>query len=138
MSRVVGTNRRRAQAAVEFALILPVFLLIVAGTMEFGRAFFAYGQLLLASGEGARYGAVLHKTSADVTTRVQQVAPGGASDVVTVVYTVSPTDSRSVAPSDATRGNVVRVTVQHAHQVLIPLFPLSSIPLTSSTSLVIE
>ncbi|HEY7064572.1 MAG TPA: TadE family protein [Chloroflexota bacterium] len=33
--------RQRAQAAVEFALVVPVFLLITAGAIEFGKGFFA-------------------------------------------------------------------------------------------------
>ncbi|MFV0445509.1 MAG: TadE/TadG family type IV pilus assembly protein [Planctomycetaceae bacterium] len=44
---------RRAAAVVEMALVLPVFLLIVLGIVEFGRAMMV-GQLLT---NGARHGA---------------------------------------------------------------------------------
>src|SRR5690242_16812946 len=41
------------QATVEFALILPVFLMIAAGTIQFGQVFFNYAKLLQATQEGA-------------------------------------------------------------------------------------
>src|SRR5919199_5492705 len=88
------SGRWRGQTALEFALILPAFLLIVAGTIQFGQVFMAYAQLLQAAQEGARYGAVLPNTRNDaaIIARVQQVSPGGASDTVTVSSTTSPTN----------------------------------------------
>jgi Flp pilus assembly protein TadG len=130
--------RRRAQATVEFALILPIYLLIVAGTVELGRAFFAYAQLLHAAQDGVRYGAVLHKDDTDIRARVQQAAPGGASDTVTISATISPTNNGAVAAADRRRGNLLRVSAQHNQAVLVPLFPLSSFPLTANATMVIE
>ncbi len=118
--------------------MLPVYLLILSGTVEFGRAFFAYGQLLQAAQDGARYGAVLHKGDSDITTRVQQLAPGGSDDTVTIAAVVSPQDSTAVAAADRTQGNLLRVTAQHTQTVLIPLFPLSSFSLSATASMVIE
>lgn len=46
--------RPRGQALVEFALIIPVFLLIVVGLFDLGRAVFAYNTLTNAAREGAR------------------------------------------------------------------------------------
>jgi Flp pilus assembly protein TadG len=129
---------RRAQTAVEFALILPIFMLVLVGTMEWGRVFFAYGQLLQAAQDGVRYGAVLRKNDEEIRTRVQQASPGGPADTVTVSATASPTDSTPVAAADRTRGNVLRVSVHHDHSVLMPLFPLSAVSLTANASLVIE
>ena len=37
-SRVYGRAARRGVAAVEFAVVAPVFFLLVAGVIEFGRA----------------------------------------------------------------------------------------------------
>jgi hypothetical protein len=50
---------RRGQAMVELALILPVLLLIVLGTLEFGMAFDHNLTLEYATREGARTGAAL-------------------------------------------------------------------------------
>jgi len=46
-----------AQALLEFALIVPLLLLIVYGLIEFGRLMAIYSMLTTASREGARYGA---------------------------------------------------------------------------------
>jgi Flp pilus assembly pilin Flp len=42
-------------AAVEFALIIVLLLIIVAGVIEFGRAFWYYDALTKATRDGARY-----------------------------------------------------------------------------------
>lgn len=43
---------------VEFALVLPVLVLILMGIIEFGRIFFSYLVITEMAREGARYGAV--------------------------------------------------------------------------------
>ncbi len=45
----------RAQAMVEFALALPIFLLIVYGLLEVGRLIFMEAAVVTASREGVRY-----------------------------------------------------------------------------------
>src|SRR5215208_4431859 len=106
---------RRGQATVEFALILPVFLLILAGSIEFGRTFWSYGLLLQAAQEGARQGAVLGSATSDtaITTTTQQTAAKGGltlntTDVV-ITATCSYTSSTSIAAANRTRGNVLTV-----------------------------
>ena len=42
------------QGLIEFALVLPVLILVVYGVLELGRAFFAYIAITNASREGAR------------------------------------------------------------------------------------
>ena len=44
------------QGLVEFALILPVLLMVVIGTLEFGRIFLVYVTVANGAREGARYG----------------------------------------------------------------------------------
>lgn len=53
----------KGAAAVEFAIVVIVLLLIVAGIVEFGRAFWYYDALTKATRDGARY-----MSSADVAT----------------------------------------------------------------------
>jgi Flp pilus assembly protein TadG len=132
------SGKRRAQASVELALITPIFMLMIAGTIEFGRTFFAYGQLLQATQEGARYGAVLRKSDSEITERVQRIAPGGAADTVTISTTKSPSSPAPVAAGSRTRGNVLKVAMVHPQQVLIPFLPLRSFTLTTSADMVIE
>ncbi len=57
-------RRRGGQALVEFALVIPVFLLIVLGIAEFGFAFAHHITMEYATREGARMGAGLANGSA--------------------------------------------------------------------------
>lgn len=56
--RTVGSPER-GQALIEFALILPVFLLILMGMLEFGSAYDHRTAMAYAVREGARVGATL-------------------------------------------------------------------------------
>ena len=49
-------KNRLAAAAVEFAVVAPVFLLLVFGMIEYGRMVMVYQILTNASREGARVG----------------------------------------------------------------------------------
>lgn len=47
----------RAQGMVEFAMTLPLLLMLVLGIFEFGRLLFVYSSVISAAREAARYGA---------------------------------------------------------------------------------
>lgn len=52
---MIGTRRwLQGQSLVEFALILPVLVLIIMGLFDFGRAVYAYNAVSNAAREGAR------------------------------------------------------------------------------------
>jgi Flp pilus assembly protein TadG len=57
MTTGIFINRRSAggQSAVEFALIVPIFLLLVFGVMDFGRMLFVQENVQQAINLGARY-----------------------------------------------------------------------------------
>jgi hypothetical protein len=46
----------KAQAMVEFALVLPLLMFLIVGLLEVGRAIFMYSSVVTASREGSRYG----------------------------------------------------------------------------------
>ena len=71
-----GARGERGASAVEFALLLPLMLLIIAGIVDFGRAFFIDIQLANAAREGARAAVVSTLTAADIQTRANAAAPG--------------------------------------------------------------
>ena len=52
-------EEERAQALVEFALVLPIFLLIVTGIFDVARAVWQENSLAFAAREGTRY-AIVH------------------------------------------------------------------------------
>jgi Flp pilus assembly protein TadG len=51
-----GMRSERGAVAVEFAILLPVFLLLVFGICDFGHAYYMKQLVTNASREGARYG----------------------------------------------------------------------------------
>lgn len=51
------SGRRKGQSIVEFALVLPLLLLIVAGALEVGNLLTNYNRMQLSAREGARFGA---------------------------------------------------------------------------------
>lgn len=53
-----GPGKEKGAVAVELALVLPVFLLLVLGIFEFGRAFNIQVSLSQAARESARYAAI--------------------------------------------------------------------------------
>ena len=98
---VIRSNR--GNAVVEFALVLPLMLLVCFGITEFGRAWMTMNILTSAAREGVRLAAVTAPDVAAVTQRVTDVC--SAARVVPTTITVVPPD-----PADAQRR--VSVTVE--------------------------
>ena len=63
-------RNRRGTAAVEFAIVAPVFFLLVFGMIEYGRMVMVQQVITNASREGARVGVLDGSTSTNVTTAV--------------------------------------------------------------------
>lgn len=62
-------TREDAQAMVEFAMVLPVILLLLFGALQFGIAFWKFQQVSHAASQGARVAAV-SRTAASPSGRV--------------------------------------------------------------------
>ena len=105
-----GTGRGvRGNAVIEFALILPIFLLVVFGITEFGRAWFTVNVLATASREGVRLAVVTAPDVAAVTARVQQVLDAANIDATSITVT---------GPNPADPSRRVTVTVETDFTVL--------------------
>jgi Flp pilus assembly protein TadG len=87
-------RRERGQSLVETAVVLPILLLLLAATVDFGRAFDAYIVLTNAAREGARFGAVNPELTAEevqdlVVTDIMgsgtNLTPINESDIVVIV-----------------------------------------------------
>lgn len=76
--------RERGAAAVELAIVFPLLFLVIAGIVDFGRAFFTQIQVTNAAREGAR-AAVVMVPNADVITRATNAAAGVPQVAATVV-----------------------------------------------------
>jgi Flp pilus assembly protein TadG len=120
-------RRRRGQGLVEFALILPVLLLIIVGTMEFGRFLFVYVSIANAAREGARFGMANPTGSVDMTieeaarTHVSLVDPSEVD--ITVGYDPGPTraDEWTPWPDDLDIGWRVLVAVDYTVNPITPI-----------------
>ena len=92
MNRPLSTSRKardRGTAAVEFALVLPVLLLIVFGIIDFGRALNAQIELTGAAREGVRLAALGYPDAA-IQARVAAGAPELSGVTVTVAASCAP------------------------------------------------
>lgn len=64
--RITGNRAgTMGQSLIEFALALPIFLLLLLGAAEFGRLAYAYIEVANAAHAGVQYGAQSHITASD-------------------------------------------------------------------------
>lgn len=125
-------NERGAVAA-EFALLLPVLMLILFGTIEFGMIMYSRELITNASREGARAGIVQvvpKPTAGAITTIVTNYLTGTGIDTGLVTVTV--------AGSGGANPATLTVTATYRYPWLIPFVPTlvglpSPLPLTGRT-----
>ncbi len=135
----VSTNRRmkqRGTAMVEMALILPVYFLLVYGTIQFCWVMFGYCNATYACRQAARYAAV-HGTGAPYTctsTDVKNVASqylwGAPKNGITI---------NSSWPSGNSPNHYLTVTISLVYPTGIPFSSISSIIVgTSATEWILQ
>ena len=64
-------KKERGQSLLEFALVLPVLLVVLAGVLDLGRLYFAYVAVTDAAGEGATYAAMYPDDTDGIVARAQ-------------------------------------------------------------------
>jgi Flp pilus assembly protein TadG len=135
---------RRGQSLVEFALIVPVMLIILMLAIDFGRLFFSYVQLTNAAREGANYGILHPEDTSGIQARALQEtnaqSQAGESGSTTVAVSCAPGSCAAAATSSPTGPqNTVTVNVSRTFSFLTPVLgSLTSIPLrVSATSVAI-
>jgi Flp pilus assembly protein TadG len=97
---------------IEFALVLPILLLVIAGIVDFGFLFQRFQVVTNASREGARLAALPGYTPADVEARVQNYLTSGG---LTAVAVAPPVCAPQVLPGGQSV-NVTAVTVEYPSQ----------------------
>ena len=142
------TSRSAGQALAEFALVAPIFFLLLFAIIESGRFVFYYEVLNNATREGARYAIVNGANSFSSTG--SPAAPGttssnpSGSDVVDRVRSAAfgmPGSAISVNASwdpDNGRGSTVTVIASYSYSSLVPIVPLPPITVEAESSLVIN
>lgn len=99
-ARRARLGSERGAAAVEFALVLPLLVLLVFGIVEFGRAFQVQATLAAAAREGARVMAV--QNSAPAARAAVQAATTSLSTPLTAAQIVITPTSCTTATGNAT------------------------------------
>jgi Flp pilus assembly protein TadG len=156
-------RRQSAQSLTEFALILPLLMLILLGVVDFGRVFYYWTSIANSAREGARYGTthptqIANNCKADpnnVKYRVKQEAGTTMvlSDTNITVYWVDAVNgattnaSTNCSPLPADRRiyqnpNIVRVDVYFDFQAITPMISQfwggGALRIGSSAAMVIE
>ena len=119
---------------VEFAIVASVFWLLLFAIMECSYAIFAYSYVSYSAREASRFAAVHGGGSRQPATAdsVRQFVLGQTQGLDTNQLTVNTT----WAP-DNQAGSVVKVQVQYNLKLSIPFMPASTLPLTSTSKMVI-
>ena len=137
-------SRRRAsqgggQSLVEFALVIPIIVLLVAAFVEIGRAVFAYNTIANAARQGARVAAVNQiavLTDCDESRPIEDPyephwsyrgcaiaaasALGISTSNVSIAYAPPPGTTLTCSPTLHV-GCIARVTVQYTFQPATPI-----------------
>jgi len=99
-------KQRRGAATVEFAVVAPVFFLLVFGMIEYGRMVMVQQIIVNSAREGCRAAVLDGSTTSGVKSTVITAMSAGNITITTSNVTVSPDP-----PSNAEFGDPVTVTV---------------------------
>ncbi|MBI4787295.1 MAG: pilus assembly protein [Chloroflexi bacterium] len=141
-SRLIALRfAQTGQGLTEFALMLPVLLLILLGALDLGRVYNAYVAITNASREGARYG-MTHPTQTDaIKTQTQQEAAASGISIQSADISIQCfrySDNSSVACDAASHGDKIEVRVEFDFQFMtLYLFSLPTVPISNATIMVI-
>ena len=132
----------RGQSLVEFALVFPVFMILVSGMIDFGFGFYSYMTVINGARVGARV-AVLNPT--DTNSAIE----GAVNSEIVALNSSLVTISTQCQQSGQTTwvscgsytpksGDTVAVTVGYTYKAILPIPFASSIPMSSTVQMRIE
>jgi len=139
-------SRERGVDLVEAAFGLFIFLLLLLGIMDFGRAVYAYHFVSSAARQGSRWASVRGSTckslsggcpasAANVQTYVQGLAPGGIDSTqitATTTWPRNPSNCPSGGASNAPLCDVKVVVSYNFSFILLPRKLIAGLPGTFS------
>ncbi len=131
--RLIGFGRADdGGSAIELAFVIPILLLFIMGTVEFGRAWWVRNTLQYATEEAARY-AMTHvsATVADLQARVAASVAGVDSDDVDVSVTTDIVGSTSFVTIQAEYTFTFLTLISTAFSEPLTLTGRSRVPLIS-------
>jgi Flp pilus assembly protein TadG len=139
-SNIEISESKRGQSLVEFALIFPIFILVLVGLFDLGRAVYAYNTISNASRESVRV-AIVNQTTTDVTDEAlkQAVSLGLVPADVTITYS-DPDGSGTPCSSPYSVGCLASVTVQYGYSPATPVIGqiIGPFTMTATTEMPVE
>jgi Flp pilus assembly protein TadG len=108
-------KNQRGQSIVEFALIMPLIILILFGIFEFGRIFYSYIVITNSAREGARIGAT-GKPDNEIIARILETAPLPEAETKLSVTKLEPSQDQRKS------GLPLTVEVTYDVDLITPLF----------------
>lgn len=139
----------RAQAMVEFAIALPVLLVLLVGIMEVGRMLLTYTLVSNASRDAVRYASTVglddsgtypkYLYCAGITATANSSAYFVTLATINISYDKGPGTSSlgtcgGVTADDVSSGDRVTVTVTATYKPVVKLIPISQRTFTSTSS----
>jgi hypothetical protein len=128
----------RGSAVIEFALVLPILVMLVFGIFQFGLFFNRQQGFHAAAREGARVGAIPTTTADDIEGRVDNALSGitGATGRELTISDIDPTEALAVLYTGADRpcferqGQSVVVQLKVPTTIEIPLWGSKDLTIT--------
>ncbi|MFL9907111.1 TadE/TadG family type IV pilus assembly protein [Paraburkholderia sp. RL17-337-BIB-A] len=140
--RLTHSRRQRGSTAIEFAMIFPLFFVVLYGIITFSMIFVAQQSLTLAAEEGAR--AALRYQQSDNPTdalaaRVNNVCPTVYGMLTKMVSTAGCSATSAACNTGMQCVNVI-VTYSYADHPLVPSLPILGdvLPTTLTSSATIQ
>ena len=118
-------RRARGQTLVELALILPVFILLLAGIFDLGRAVYAASTINNAAREAGRL-AIVDQTVGHIKVEAvkQSVALGLATTDISVDFRAPSTPNNANSCPTIVLGCIADVTVNYSYDAATPMVSL--------------
>lgn len=109
--------QQRGQSLVEFAMIIPIFLLLAVVIFDLGRSIYYYSAIHNAAREGARYGSVNKEDWSGMRAAAQNYAVGVGLTAADIAYTGWGPDEIVNSQANPT----VEVTINYSFSPATPL-----------------
>lgn len=132
----IHRNSSRGQSLLEFALILPVLMLVVMGTLDLGRAVYIRTTISNAAREGAHTAIISSNTNRNIMDAIE--SRSGGLGIQDSQISINPTNQAS-----RTKGTTVTIGINYP---LTPMTPMlaqmlgssQTLTLTASATMVVE
>jgi Flp pilus assembly protein TadG len=105
-------KNEKGQSLVEFAILLPILLLLLMGIFEFGLMLNSYLTINNSAREGARLG-IVAGSNTEIEELITNISP--TLDIENLIVNITPSDGSRKS------GGTLTVEVKYNYQVTIPI-----------------